>query len=272
MASPKPRSFMSGSPLAADRLSSSPFNPPALPNIPLRSSNPPTPNDSGVQSVVDGQRKPIDQQASSTLASNLSASLRQQQQLQQPQVPLSLGKEAQPPVPFRPSPSPGHLSPNPAARSPNGVSPAGSSSAIDPFSTAFTLETATEEEKANILRRHLVSAQERRQSNATQNQRPEPGTLTRNSSSFALGGNESGISTGSNADRREGPGEDGEDFQLPYNHAGGDVTYVGYFLSSVCLCACFLVFESYPYALNRWLAVARFDPSSLQSLRIDENK
>jgi proton-coupled amino acid transporter len=204
MSSPRPRSLATGSPSNINPyLSTSPFkNPPALPNIPLRStpSNPSTPNDSAFAppaassssaSVVDGERKIVQPQPQP--ASNLSASMRQQ-------TPLSLAGLA---------PSPNHLSP--AVQS-----PADSSSAGDPFSSAFNLEAATEEEKANILRRHLVSAQERRASNAAGAARPDMGNLSR-ASSFR-NDNESAV------EGREGPGEEGEEFQLPYNQAGGDVT------------------------------------------------
>lgn len=194
MSSPKPRSFVSGSSLsnipAYNPSGSSYQAAPTLPNIPLRSTS--TPNDGSSPasgSVVDGERKILQPQPQHLSTSNLSASMRQQQ-------------------------SPGLLpSPSPSAVH----SPAGSGFAIDPFSSAFNLDTATEEEKATILRRHLVSAQERRQSNAAGNSRPEMGKNSR-SSSFR---NTSAVEGG---ERREGPGEDGEEFQLPYHHAGGDVT------------------------------------------------
>lgn len=123
---------------------------------------------------------------------------------------------------LRPPPTP----PTSFPFSPNSIRP-------DPFSEAFDIKSVTEEDKLRILSKHLVSAQDRRASAAPT---PEPGFA----SSSALQHNQSGISLGSSDGNNRSammPGEDGtEEFTLPYDSHGGDVTFVRSSLfSRVCI-------------------------------------
>lgn len=74
---------------------------------------------------------------------------------------------------------------------------------------------ATNEEKARVLRRHLVSADERGQSAKTS---PAPGDLTPNAEASG-----SGSGSGQNEESPEGEVGD-EAFPIPYDAPGGDVT------------------------------------------------
>lgn len=195
-------------------------NPP-LQNIPPRIS--PSPNASGFQSALAVDKQPVADAKVS--ASNLSA---------------SLGKAAQQQQPAGLSPQPTGDSPaSPAAAaglSPPAVASGGPSTPSKDYPSEFSLDNVPDEEKARILNRHLVSASERRGSNAQSSTAPDRASLRQGAS--AISRNESGVSLGdSNGSQAVAGGadSDAEEFSIPYDSQGGDVTCVPFHPAAIGL-------------------------------------
>ncbi|KAL7413889.1 transmembrane amino acid transporter protein-domain-containing protein [Mrakia frigida] len=208
MSFPKPISLPSspgrGGGLAPPGSNPGSFTPASsIPNIPLRV---PSPNTSGVQTSL-GEKRAIPLASSSAALGGLGEASGLSASLQQKGGSGALAAEGAGPS---------------GALTPNSVTSPSSNNRADPFSEAFDIKDVTEEDKLRILSKHLVSAQDRRASAAPT---PEFGFP----SSSALHHNESGISIGSSDGHNRstmGPGEDGtEEFTLPYDSHGGDVTH-----------------------------------------------
>lgn len=212
MASPSSRRpSLSTGRLAAPSRSSGPSpagswtNPPLVQIPPRLASASDSPNASGIQSAISLDKRTV---TSAAAASNLSASLGKvadgQQRQQQPNDYFA----------------------SPSAAGPSTPNTKGSTS---PSATpADSLDAIPDEEKARILNRHLVGASERRGSNA-QSVAPDVSSLRHGASSMSR--NESGLSLGDSDGSQ--PVADSEEFSIPYESQGGDVTYVSTSLSSI---------------------------------------
>ena len=224
-------------------------NPP-LRNIPPRVTSPashPASPPAG-QSALTLDRQAID--GGKVSASNLSASLgkvaQQQQQAAAADGASPSSAQQQPKDYF----SPAAAGPSSTPASANG---AGTLTPTKDYPSA--LDDVPDEEKARILNRHLVSASERRGSNAQSAGVPDRASLRQ---AGAL--NESGVSL---ADSNAASGDDapGEEFSIPYESQGGDVTCVRSFFASAPITP--LRFGHHRPSSQRALAI---DPRSFLSL------
>jgi proton-coupled amino acid transporter len=185
-------------------------NPP-LRNIPPRvtspASHPASPGASGDQSALTLDRQAVD--AGKVSASNLSASLGKVAQQQQQAAADGASSSSQQPKDYF----------SPAAAGPSTPASAGGTSTPNKdYPTEFSVDAVPDEEKARILNRHLVSASERRGSNAQAAAAPDRASLRQGGAH-----NESGISlAGSNG--ASGDDVAGDEFSIPYESQGSDVT------------------------------------------------
>lgn len=194
MSSPARASFSSGRfhhPSSSSNPSSWTNPPLRIPQVPPRSTASPseTANES---SISVGERLPVP--SSSVQQSNLSASLAGQA----PQL------------------SPGTITPVSGFNLPGPFSPSPTSER-----PGFSLDAVPDEDKLKILGKHLVSAQERRQSRSGT---PDMSSMMSLRTGLAIGG-ESGVASVVGSDTGNNSVDENEnEFSIPYESQGGDVT------------------------------------------------
>ena len=142
---------------------------------------------------------------------------------------VSVGSQGQSNLAAALSGSPGVMSPpvsqdqaNPALRPPSTSGQRSGTSTTHNDSTFSNLAEIPDEEKARILRKHLVSAQERQAGNKSQSGTPGPEAPSpADDLDPSRTGSAVGEGSSDDADKKQ---DDSDRFPIPYDVVGGDVT------------------------------------------------